>query len=125
MRSVTTIIMRTLRAGLAVIAALTFSIGLAFAQIATVPAQTDDGTGEAANAPAVAAPPEQPDPAQQAHDDADAAQTALDDATTARDQLEADGASQDQIDAANEAIARARSDKEAADEAAQKADAGQ
>ena len=125
MRLETAGIMRTLSVGLAVIAALTFSIGLASAQIATMPAQADDGTGDAAGAPAAVAPPDQPDPAEQAQDDADTAQTALDDATTARDQLEADGASQDQIDAANDAVARARADKEAADEAAQKSNEGQ
>jgi hypothetical protein len=122
MRLETTKIMRTLRV---VLPALAFSVGLAFAQVAGVLAQTDDGAGDAANPPAVAAQPEQPGPAQEAHDAADAAQSSLDEATTARDQLEADGASQDQIDAANEAIARARADKEAADEAAEKADSSQ
>jgi len=110
-------ITQTSRIVLAMVAAIAFSTALASAEMA-VPAQTDDGSG----APAVAAQPEPPNPAQQAHDDAEAAQSALDDATSARDQLESDGAPQDQIDAANEAVARARADKEAADEAEQKAD---
>ena len=118
MRLETTGVTRTIRFGLIAIMAIVLSIGLASAQIAW--AQTaDDGAGDASAEPSTA---EQPDPAQQAHDDADAAQTALDAATQARDQLESDGAPQDQIDAANDAIARARADKEAADEAAEKAD---
>jgi hypothetical protein len=114
-------ITQTLRIGLLMIAALALSTALASAQVI---AQADGGTGDVA-APAATQPEQQPDPAQEAHDAADAAQSALDDATSARDQLESDGASQDQIDSANEAIARARADKEAADEASEKADDGQ
>ena len=59
---------------------------------------------------------------QQAQDAADAAAEALDSATQARDQLESDGASQDEIDAANQAVAKARFDKENADAAVKAAD---
>ena len=59
---------------------------------------------------------------QQAQDAADAAAEALDSATEARDQLESDGASQDEIDAANQAVAKARFDKENADAAVKAAD---
>jgi hypothetical protein len=89
-------------------------------------------SGDAASAPSAADQPGQngasnsekarADFAQQAHDEADAAQEALDSATEALDQLESDGAPREQIDAANRAIATARADKDAADEAAQKAD---
>ncbi len=110
----------SLRLGLAALAALAFSIGLASGNLSPARAQI----------PGVySVGPDQPlnqngatDPDQQAHDAADAAQEALDSAIDARNQLESDGAPQDQIDAANQAVAQARADKEAADEAAQNAD---
>jgi hypothetical protein len=64
---------------------------------------------------------EAPEAVQSAQDADDAAQAAIDDATEKRDELESDGAPQDQIDAANAAIAQARADKAAADEALENA----
>ncbi|MGD1027186.1 hypothetical protein [Candidatus Binatus soli] len=104
---------RTLRFGLVAIAALAFSIGLALGHISPARAQDDDAAAQSQEAA---------DAAQQAHDAADAAQQALDAATEQRDQLEGAGASQDDIDAANQAIAQDRAGKDAADEAAQRAD---
>lgn len=111
---------RTLRFGLAAIAALAFSVGLALGNLAPARAQTDDAAQNAPSDPGHDA--QSADPDQQAHDAADAAQEALDSATDARNQLEADGATQDQIDAANQAVAQARANKDAADQAAQSAD---
>src|ERR1700685_106034 len=109
---------RNFRTARLAIAALALSVGLALPPLAH--AQSDDGSGDAASAPAAADQPDeqsaQADAAQQAHDAADAAQEALDSATNDRNQLESDGASQDQIDAANEEIAQGRADKEKADE---------
>ena len=123
--------MRTFRFGLLAIAALAFSTAFAFANLSQARAQ-DDASADTASAPAAggqsdqsAMDPEQKakaDAAQQAHDAADAAEETLDSATEARDQLESDGAEQDQIDAANQAIAQARANKNAADAAAQQAD---
>jgi hypothetical protein len=118
---------RIFRPALLAVATLALCAGLALPSIAR--AQSDDGAAGAssdANQPDQSAPSDDPaaEAAQQAHDAADAAQEALDSATNDRNQLESDGASQDQIDAANEAIAQARAEKEAADEAAQKADEG-
>jgi len=121
------------RLGLVEIAALAFCVGLALGNASLACAQSDDAAADAANAPAVAGQPDQngattagentqSDADQQAQDAADAAQEVLDSATEARDQLESDGAPQEQIDAANQAIAQARADKDAADQAAQKAD---
>jgi hypothetical protein len=124
--------MRTFRFGLLAIAALAFSTAFAFANLSQARAQ-DDASADTASPPAAggqsdqsaAMDPEQKakaDAAQQAHDAADAAEETLDSATEARDQLESDGAEQEQIDAANQAIAQARANKNAADAAAQQAD---
>jgi hypothetical protein len=122
----------TFRFGLAAIAALTFSIVLAFGHSSSTRPQ-DDASADAANAPSAVDLSDQngtddseqkahADAVQPAHNAAGAAQDALDSAAQARDQLESDGASQDQIDAANAAIAHARADKDEADAAAQDAD---
>jgi hypothetical protein len=120
----------TLRYGMPAVAALALSILLGGWNVSIVRAQADAGTADAAGASAQpdqsaaieAAQKEKDQAVQQAHDAAAAAEEALDSATQARDQLESDGASQDQIDAANEAIAQARAEKDAADAAAQSAD---
>lgn len=124
--------MRTFRFGLAAFAALAFSTALAFGNISQARAQ-DDASADTASAPGATQQPDQSaaidpeqkakeDAAQQAHEAADTAEETLDNATQARDQLESDGAAQDQIDAANQAIAQARVNKDAADAAAQSAD---
>ena len=122
---------RIFRVGLLAIAVLGFCVVMASGNGSLARAQSDDAAGNAATAtPEVAqsdqnpADPGDPDaPAiQQAQDAADAAAEALDSATQARDQLESDGASQDEIDAANQAVAKARFDKENADAAVKAAD---
>jgi hypothetical protein len=126
---------RIFRGGLLAIAILGFWIVLALGNGSLARAQSDDGTnGDVAGAPTEAAQPNQnaagdagsddPDAAaaQQAQAAADAAAEALDNATEARDQLESDGASQDQIDAANQAVAQARANKDAAEAAVKSAD---
>ena len=121
---------RNFRFGLAALAALAF-FALVLGYPSPVRAQANDGSADSASAPdqtdqsggaQSAEAKAQADADQQAHDAADAAQEVLDNATQARDQLESDGASQDQIDAANQAIAQARANKDAADAAAQSAD---
>jgi uncharacterized membrane protein YdfJ with MMPL/SSD domain len=126
---------RIFRLGLLAITILGFWIALALGNGSLARAQSDDGTnGDVAGAPTEAAQPDQnaasdansDDPnaaaTQQAQDAADAAAEALDSATEARDQLESDGASQDQIDAANQAVAKARFEKDNADAAVKAAD---
>jgi len=134
---------RIFRVGLPAIAILGFWIVLALGNGSLARAQSDDAVGDAAQAvqpdqngasdadsndpDAAAAQQAQTaadsnDPAQQAQTAADAAAEALDSATEARDQLESDGASQDQIDAANQAVARARYEKDNADAAVKAAD---
>jgi hypothetical protein len=116
---------RTFRYGLIAIVAAAFSIAFAIGNMPSASAQSDDASQDAATsapAPNVADDADQnaqADGGKQAHDAADAAQETLESATEARDQLESDGASQDQIDAANQAIAQARANKEAADAAAE------
>jgi hypothetical protein len=114
---------RTFRYGLiAIVAAV--SIAFAIGNMPLASAQSDDAatSAPAPNGADDADQNAQTDGNKQAQDAADAAQEALDSATEARDQLESDGASQDQIDAANQAIAQARANKDAADAAAQSAD---
>ena len=125
---------RIFRSGLLAIAMLGLWVMLASGSGSLARAQSDEPTGYAVGATVQGIPPDQnaatdpnqndPNAAanQQAHDAADAAAEALDSATEARDQLESDGAEQDQIDAANQAVAKARYEKEQADAAAQKAD---
>ena len=122
MRSETTTA-QTSRLGWVAIAAIVFAVGLALGNLAPARAQTDDAAQNAASDPGQDAQSAQPD--QQAHDAADAAEEALDTATDARNQLESDGAPQDQIDAANQAVTEARAAKDAADQAAQRADDAQ
>ena len=117
---------QTFRYGLiAIVAAV--SIAFSFGNMPLASAQSDDASqGAATSAPAPNGADDadqnaQTDGNKQAQDAADGAQEALDSATEARDQLESDGASQDQIDAANQAIAQARANKDAADAAAQSA----
>jgi hypothetical protein len=125
---------RIFRFGLLAIAILGFWIVLALGNRSLARAQSDEVSGDAVAATPDDAQPDQdaangadqtdPDAAaaQQAQTAADAAAEALDSATEARDQLESDGASQDQIDAANQAVAKARYDKDNADAAVKAAD---
>ena len=118
---------RIFRYGLIAILAAAFSIALEIGNLPSASAQSDDPSQDAAtsasgpNGADDADQKAQSDADQLAHDAANAAQDALESATEARDQLESDGASQDQIDAANQAIAQARANKDAADAAAQSA----
>ena len=124
----------TFRFGLLAIAMLGLGIVLASGNDSTAQAQSDDASGDQA---AISAQDTQTDQnaatdagstdpqdaaAEQAQNAADAAAEALDAATEARDQLESDGAPQDQIDAANQAVAKARFDKDNADAAVKSAD---
>jgi hypothetical protein len=119
---------RIFRHGLIAIVAAAFSIALAIGNMPSASAQSDDASQDAAtsapgpNGADDADQKPQSDGDQQARDSADAAQATLDSATETRDQLESDGASQDEIDAANQAIAQARANKDAADAAAQSSD---
>jgi hypothetical protein len=110
----------TLRFGLMAIAALAFSIVLAAGNIS--PARTQDDDAAQSGASDSDQDTQQPDAAQNAQDAADAAQASLDSAIEARNQLESDDAPQDQIDTANQAVAQARVNKDAAEQAVQRAD---
>ena len=124
----------TFRYGLITIVAAAFSIAFAIGNMPSASAQSDEapqdavtGASPGADQPGPngadgAGQNEQADPNQQARAAADAAQQSLESAMEARDQLESDGASQDQIDAANQAIAQARANKDAADAAVQSSD---
>jgi hypothetical protein len=122
------------RFGLMAIAVLGLGIVLASGNGSLARAQSDDASGDEAAGSAqdtqadqnAATDADQTDPeaaaAQQAQAAADAAAEALDTATEARNPLESDGASQDQIDAANQAVAKARFEKETADAAVKSAE---
>jgi cell division septation protein DedD len=119
---------RTFRYGLIAIVVAAFTVAFGVGNMPSASAQSDDASKDAATSSAAPNGADDADQKaqtygdQQAHDAADAAQQVLESATEARDQLESDGASQDQIDAANQAIAQARANKDAADAAAQSSD---